>query len=106
MGLLVVFLEERGSGSGAALVLPVIRGMEAGVVVATAASILMVDGVLMLAETFLRERFQKGKTVGIKQANERWAQWNHRRVEAERAGKTFTELPPSEQDDQKRQVSA
>ena len=62
----------------------------------------------MLAETFLKERFQQGRkqgeTIGRKQANERWVQWNHRRVEAERAGEPFTEPLPSEQNDQKSQL--
>ena len=55
----------------------------------------------MLAETFLKERFK----AGIKQESERWVQWNNRRLDAAEKGKTFNEPPPSEQDDQKRQVS-
>ena len=58
----------------------------------------------MLAENYLRRRFQEGKTEGKeegiqegrRQKSEEFRQWNERRLEAERRGEEFTEPLPLE----------
>lgn len=52
----------------------------------------------MLAERYLRERYNKGKEVGREEGKEEadkvWSEWNRRREEAEREGRAFDEPPP------------
>ena len=40
------------------------------------------------------ERIEEGKAIGEKREHQRWVAWNHRRLEAEAKGETFTEPPP------------
>ena len=73
------------------------------VIVATTNSILLVEGIPMVAERYLERRFQEGKAegeetgqaIGEKKAHKRWEAWNRRRLEAEARNETFTEPPPS-----------
>ena len=69
------------------------------VIVATTNSILLVEGIPMVAERFLERRFQEGEksgqAIGEKKAHKRWEAWNRRRLEAEARNEPFTEPPPS-----------
>ena len=61
----------------------------------------------MLAERYLRKRYEAGKAEGLKEGEERgvaqgeaqaweaWQAWNHRRLTAEKADHPFNEPPPS-----------
>ena len=73
----------------------------------------------MLAERYLRERYNKGREVGreegrevgreegkeegrevgreegLREAGRAWSEWNKRREEAESEGRAFNEPPPS-----------
>ena len=40
------------------------------------------------------EGIEEGKAIGERRANQRWAAWNRRRLEAEAKGETFAEPPP------------
>ncbi len=80
------------------------------VIVALADSLLIVEGAAMLAERYLRERYEKGREEGLEEglekgrgegreegreeANMLWSEWNRRREEAERDGRAFDEPPP------------
>ena len=46
----------------------------------------------MLAERYLRRRFEIGK----EEERNQWRAWNKRRLEAEAEGKPFDEPPPGE----------
>ena len=81
------------------------------VIVATTNSILLVEGIPMVAERYLERRFQEGKAEGEetgrargeklgqargeKNNQQRWEAWNRRRLEAEARNEPFTEPPPS-----------
>ena len=68
----------------------------------------LVEGLSMLAERYLRSRYDKGKEEGRQEGREEgrekgreeerehWLAWNRRREEALREGKEFTEPPPSQ----------
>ena len=60
----------------------------------------LVEGVSMLAERYLKSRYDKGKEDGREEGQEeerqRWLAWNQRREEALREGREFTEPPPGE----------
>ena len=80
------------------------------VILALADSLLIVEGAAMLAERYLRERYEKGREEGLEEglekgrgegreegreeANMLWSEWNRRREEAERDGRAFDEPPP------------
>ena len=57
----------------------------------------------MLAERYLRKRYEAGKAEGLKEGEERgvaqaweaWEAWNQRRLAAEKADHPFNEPPPS-----------
>ena len=46
----------------------------------------------MLAERYLRKRYEKGK----EEANAQWREWYNRKMEADAEGKPFDEPPPDE----------
>ena len=52
----------------------------------------LVEGISMLAERYLKSRYDKGR----EEERQRWLAWNQRREEALREGRDFTELPPGE----------
>ena len=53
----------------------------------------------MLAERYLKERYNKGREEGLeegrKEADKMWSEWNQRREQAEKEGRDFNEPPPS-----------
>jgi predicted HicB family RNase H-like nuclease len=72
--------------------LDVIDGLAPVIVFVTASTVLIQEGGEMLAERYLRRRFEKGK----EEERKRWMEWNKRRLEAEAEGKPFDEPPPGE----------
>ena len=68
----------------------------------------LVEGISMLAERYLKSRYDKGKKEGREEGKEEgreegreevqklWFAWNRRREEALREGREFTEPPPAE----------
>ena len=58
----------------------------------------------MLAESFLKRRYQEdrqegreeGRQEGQRNTQQRWEEWNRRRMEAEAKGEKFEEPPPRE----------
>jgi uncharacterized membrane protein len=70
----------------------VIDGLAPIIVFVTASTVLIQEGGEMLAERYLRRRFEKGK----EEERKRWMEWNKRRLEAEAEGKPFDEPPPGE----------
>ena len=66
-------------------------GMSYCVVISTAMSYLVVEGVNMLAEQFKQKRYEEGRADMLKA----WEAWNERRMEAEARGEAFNEPPPT-----------
>ncbi len=60
------------------------------IIMATANTILIVEGVPMLAERYLKRRYQEGRQENQKE----WEDWNERRLQAERENRPFTDPPP------------
>ena len=49
-----------------------------------------------LVEPVRKQLREEGETIGEERERQRWAAWNHRRLEAEANGETFTEPPPGQ----------
>jgi hypothetical protein len=64
------------------------------IIAATAHSILIVEGVPMVAERYLRRRQRVGREEGRRETQQLWEEWNRRRLEAHKEGKEFNEPPP------------
>ena len=70
-------------------------------------SLLIVEGVTMLSEQYLKRRYREGKAEGRveglaegrvegrEEERKSWVEWNKRREEAAARGEDFTEPPPS-----------
>ena len=65
-------------------------------VVVTAATIasMEVEAVYMLAERYLRKKYQEGEQRGVEKLAKKVEEWNKRRLEAESRGEKFDEPPP------------
>ena len=68
------------------------QGMAPFVVVVTAATVVIVEGSAMLAERYLKRRYEAGRADEA----ELWRAWNARRIQAEQEGRPFDEPPPGE----------
>ena len=82
------------------------------IIMSTAHAVALVEGIAMLAESFLKRRYeaglQEGRVVGREEGRDegiqagrremlqRWQEWNRRRTEAEARGERFEEPPPGE----------
>ena len=82
--------------------LTILMGMAPLAFVSAANTVVAVEGVEMLAERYLRKRYEAGKAEGLKEGEERgvaqawevWQDWNLRRLAAEKEGRPFNEPPP------------
>ena len=82
--------------------LTILMGMAPLAFVSAANTVVAVEGVEMLAEKYLRKRYEAGKAEGLKEGEERgvaqawevWQDWNLRRLAAEKEGRPFNEPPP------------
>ena len=74
-------------------------GMSYCIVISTAMSYVIVEGVNMLAEQFKQKRYAeaqaKGEAKGEANRQKVWEEWNGRRQEAEARGEAFNEPPPT-----------
>ena len=79
-------------------IVEVLKLMPYVIVVGATTTTMAVEVVFMLAEQYLRRRFQEGleegKQEGRRELSEKVRAWNERRLEAERLGKKFNEAPP------------
>ena len=70
------------------------------IIMSTAHAVVIVEGIAMLAESFLRRRYeaglQEGRAEGREETQRRWEEWNRRRLAAEDRGERFEEPPPGE----------
>ena len=74
------------------------------IIMSTAHAVVIVEGIAMLAESFLKRRYeaglQEGRDEGIQAGRremlQRWQEWNRRRMAAEARGERFEEPPPEE----------
>jgi len=64
------------------------------IIAATANTILLVEGIPMVAEQFLKRREARGEERGRRETQQLWEDWNRRRLEAEKKGEEFSEPPP------------
>jgi hypothetical protein len=86
--------------------LTILMGMAPLGFVSAVNTVVAVEGVEMLAERYLRKRYEAGRAEGLKEGEERgvakgeaqaweaWEAWNQRRLAAEKAGQPFNEPPP------------
>ena len=78
--------------------LTILMGMAPLAFVSAANTVVAVEGVEMLAERYLRKRYEAGLKAGEEkgkaEAWEAWEKWNQRRLAAESAGEQFNEPPP------------
>ena len=82
------------SGVNELQVLDSVRLVAPLIVVAAAHAILLVEGIPMVSEQFLRRREARGEERGRKETHKLWEDWNRRRLEAEKKGEEFTDPPP------------
>ena len=83
-------------------IVEVLKLMPYVIVVGATTTTMAVEVVFMLAERYLRRRFQEGKEEGLEEGkqqgrremSEKVRAWNERRLEAERLGQEFNEPPP------------
>ena len=77
------------------------------IIMSTAHAVALVEGIAMLAESFLKRRYEAGLQEGRIEGREegraegremlqRWQEWNRRRLAAEARGERFEEPPPGE----------
>ena len=85
------------------------------IIMSTAHAVALVEGIAMLAESFLKRRYEaglqdgraEGREAGREEGREegraegremlqRWQEWNRRRMAAESRGEEFEEPPPQE----------
>ena len=118
--VLVVWQESRTFAEDGILqtILDMGQSLSPLVIIALVDSLLIVEGTAMLAERYLRERYNKGREVGREEGKEEgreegreegkeegmekgreeadkaWSEWNRRREEAEKEGRAFDEPPP------------
>ena len=94
LGALAVLsgIDELGVLDSVRLVAPLI-------IVAAANAILLIEGIPMVSEQFLKRREARGEARGEergrKETQQRWENWNRRRLEAEEKGEVFSEPPPA-----------
>ena len=82
--------------------LTILMGMAPLAFVSAVNTVVAVEGGEMLAERYLRKRYEAGKAEGLKEGEERgvaqawevWQDWNLRRLAAEKEGRPFNEPPP------------
>ncbi len=79
-----------------ATMLAILTGMTAIAFVSGINTIVLVEGGDMLAERYLKRRLREGIEIGREEANQEWEAWNQRRMDAEKAGRSFNEPPPSQ----------
>ena len=83
--------------------LAILAGMAPLGFVSAVNTVVAVEGGEMLAERYLRKRYEaglkegaeKGKAEGRTEAWEAWEAWNRRRLAAEKAAQPFNEPPPA-----------
>ena len=83
--------------------LAILMGMAPLGFVSAVNTVVAVEGVEMLAERYLRKRYEaglkegaeKGKAEGLTEAWQVWQTWNHRSLAAEKADHPFNEPPPT-----------
>ena len=78
------------------------------IIMSTAHAVVIVEGIAMLAESFLKRRYEAGLQEGREEGRDegiqagrremlqRWGEWNRRRLEAESRAEQFEEPPPGE----------
>ncbi len=104
---LVLFVAQYLAGLGTLSILSAIGEIEALesvrliaplIITAAANAILLVEGIPMVSEQFLRRREAQGEARGEergrKETQKHWEDWNRRRLEAEKKGEEFSEPPP------------
>ena len=87
-------------GAGAIDILIAVGSSMAGLIILVAAeSILLTDVTKMLftmiSDRYLKRQHAKGIAEGSAATQQKWEEWNKRRLAAEAAGEEFIELPPA-----------
>ena len=66
------------------------------VIVSITLMVVVVEGGSMVAEQFLKRRYQSGVEKGIADSDAEWEKWLAKKQAATEAGRPFDEPPPSE----------
>ena len=77
-------------------IVDVIKLMPYVVVVAATIASMEVEAVYMLAERYLRKKYQEGRQDERKELTQKIRAWNERRLKAQSRGEKFDEPPPTE----------
>ncbi len=104
----VTWLEVRHNTADGVLetTVAIVITMQSVVVVAAAFVYLTVEGSAMIAERYLKKRFEDGRQIGhqegrqegLQAAQAAWTAWHRRWQEARRRGEDFDEPPPELKD--------
>ena len=98
-GILAYYQNVISEKDGLATFVAVLGGMPGIIALSTASTIVVLEGLEMLSERYLKRRYEEGKEEGLREGaaltSKEWEEWNRRRLEAEAAGKEFNEDPPS-----------
>ena len=78
-----------------ATMLAILKGMASIAFVTAVNAVAIVEGSDMLAERYLKKRYEAGKAEGKAEAWQAWEAWNQRRMDAEKTGQPFNEPPPA-----------
>jgi len=82
------------SGTDELGVLDSVRLVAPLIITAAANAILLVEGIPMVSEQFLKRREARGEERGRRETQQLWEDWNQRRLEAEKKGEEFKDPPP------------
>ena len=63
-----------------------------------AVTVILVEGIMVFIEGYLKRRYEKGQEKGQEKEREAWEAWDARRRAAIAAGLDFTEPTPSERE--------
>ena len=98
-GIVLLLLEELPAhphGDIVGFINAMIRGMTTVFIFAAASSTIIVEGTLILAERYLKHRYNRGKDEGVDEERQRWLEWLERKQSAEASGVEFSEPSPAE----------
>ena len=92
----VTWLEVRHNTTDGVLetTVAIIITMQSVVVVAAAWVYLTVEGSAMIAEKYLKKRYQDGRQDGRREREAKWREWYERWQAAQNRGEKFDEPPP------------
>ena len=77
--------------------LAAVFGVSAGIALSVTILMEVLITMVLLAPRVWRHAVNQGRREGRQETQQRWEEWNRRRLEAEARGERFEEPPPGEQ---------